>query len=62
MMKDPRIKLMFVHSVRLKKSLDALNQQSNVINYHKNQIMMLNCAVKADQVFSLFWIGVYLGV
>ncbi len=61
-MKDPRIKLMYVHSIRLKKSLDAYNEQSKVIQYHKQQIMLLNSAVKADQVFAFFWIGVYLGV
>ena len=61
-MKDPRMRLMYVHSIRLKKSLDAYNELSSVINYHKEQIMLMNSAVKADRVFALFWIGVYLGV
>jgi|APSaa5957512535_1039671.scaffolds.fasta_scaffold00325_24 hypothetical protein len=61
-MRDPRIRLSYVHSIRLKKKLDAWNNLSDEINYHKNQIMMINCAIQADRVFAVFWIGVYLGV
>lgn len=60
-MRDPRTRLLYVHSIRLKKSLDGIKHHSKVINYHKHQIMMLNGAVKADQVFALFWKGVELG-
>jgi hypothetical protein len=60
-MSDPRTKLMYVHSIRIKKTLDAYNELSDVINYHKQQIMLLNSAVKADQVFTLFWKGIELG-